>query len=157
MLQIYAKIAPRIVLMTKSIKVDKSKKIYITIVYEDGDEDSVNQLKLYINKNYPNGLKNRLFNIKTVTYSNFKNAPKNSFIFLFDTHTSNIEKVVKYSMDNKIITMSYSSKYLNNRVLLSLHVGKSLKPYINIKAAKDSGIIFKNNLIAVSKIFYEEK
>ncbi len=157
MLQIHAKIAPRIILMSKKTVTDKSKKINITIVYEKGDEDSVDLLKSYMLKNYPKGLNSKSLHIDKVTYSNFKNIPKHSLVFLFDTNKDNIKKVVDYCINNKIITISYNDEYLKNGVLVSLHVGKYLKPYINIYSAKQSDIIFKNNLIAVSKIFYKDK
>ncbi len=157
MLQIHAKIAPRIILMNKNIKWDRSRKIYITILYEEGDESSADLLKSYIRKNYPNGLKNRYIQISSILYDDFKNSPKNSLVFLFDSSEFKIDKVLAYCIKNHIITMSYSSTYLKDGVILSLHVGRNLKPYLNIKAAKQSEIIFKNTLLSVSKIFYEEK
>ena len=157
MLQIHAKIAPRIILMSKNTRYSREENINIIIVYEDGDKNAANSFESYLNNIYPKGLNNIPLKIEKITYFNFKTAPQNSLIFLFDAQDANIIKVLKYCHKNKILTMSYSDKYLKYGVILSLHVGKNLKPYINLEAAKESNIIFKNNLISVSKLFHKER
>ena len=155
-LKSYAKIAPRIILMSENHR-QISENIEIFIVYEEGDEESAQLLKSYMLEGYPRGLNNHLLKIKTVSYDSFKDAPKYSLVFLFDGEDSHIQKVISFTKKKHILSMSYHYSYLDYGVLLSLHVGKTLKPYLNIKAAKESGIIFKNNLIAISKIFYPKE
>jgi len=155
-LQIHAKIAPRIILMSKS-NTQISEDIKIIIVYEKGDEDSAEIFKSFIQSNYPKGLNNRLLKIEKISYDSFIDAPKDSLVFLFDGEDFHIQKILSFAKKNSLLTMSYRNNYLDDGVLVSLYVGKSLKPYLNIQAAKESGIIFQNNLIAISKIFYPKE
>ncbi len=153
-LQIHAKIAPRILLMSER---HISEDIRIVIVYEEGDEDSALLFQSYLKKSYPKGLSNRSLNIKKIDYSSFSGASKDSLVFLFDGEDFHINKVVNFAKKDGFLTMSYRDDCLEKGVLVSLHVGKSLKPYLNIRAAKKSGIIFQNSLIAISKIFYPKE
>lgn len=154
MLQIHAKIAPRIILMSER---NISEDIKIVIVYEKGDEDNALLFQSYLKKSYPNGLSNRFLNIQKIDYSSFDSVSKDTLVFLFDGEDFHIKKIISFAKRDGFLTMSYRYDYLNDGVLVSLHVGKILKPYLNIQAAKESGVIFQNNLIAISKIFYPKE
>lgn len=157
MLQIHAKIAPRLILMSEFSKVEKPQDITIVIVYESGDENAATLLKRYLKESYPKGLNNQHLKIIKTKYSDFTTAPKHALLFLFDTDERVVKKILEYAKNNKLITMSYRDEYLDYGVHVSLHVGRSLKPYLNIHAAKENGMVFANTLITISKIFYPKE
>jgi hypothetical protein len=156
-LQIHAKIAPRILYMNESKKPNASQILSLVIVYESGDVKAAKELSNYINASYPNGLGDKTIKIETVSYASFKSAPENSLIFLLDAPDDKVTKIVNYAQKNRLMSMSYQADYLDKNVLISLYIGKTLKPYLNIEVAKKSGIVFSSTLMSVSKIYNARK
>jgi hypothetical protein len=152
-LQIHAKIAPRILYMNEAKKPLSSPLLWIVIVYEEGDAKAARDLLKYINLMYPEGLGKKTIKVMKSSYASFDKAPENALIFLLDAPDAKVAKMVDYAQKNRLMSMSYQSEYLQKGALISLHIGKTLKPYLNIEAAKKSGIIFSPTLISVSKIY----
>lgn len=153
LLQIDAKIAPRILYMIAANNPLPATRLCVAIVYEKGDAKAARELCRYIDLAYPEGMGDKTLNIEMISYASFEKVPENTLIFLLDAPDSKIARVLAYAQKNRLLTMSYHERYLKKGVLISLHIGKTLKPYLNILAAKESDIIFSSTLISVSKIY----
>jgi len=153
LLQIHAKIAPRILYMIAAKNPLPATRLSIAIVYEEGDAKAARELCRYIDRAYPEGMGDKTLNIEMISYASFEKVPENTLIFLLDASDSKIARVLAYAKKHRLITMSYHERYLEKGVLISLHIGKTLKPYLNILAAKESDIVFSSTLILVSKIY----
>ncbi len=151
-LNLHSKVFPKIILTDKKLNEKLlDEHIIISILYEKVDKDKALELKKAIKKNYPtlNG-KNMLVELRT--YSNLdKNLSATAYYML----RSDKEEILKASsLINKVnrISFSYDNKYLDYGVVMSLHIGKKVSPFINIKALKKSKIELNNNIFKVAKI-----
>ncbi len=157
LMQVYAKIAPRLVLMTQSKADEPDKAITISIVYEQGDKASAEQLRDAMLQNYPDGLKERELDIVLTPYARSLTLSKSTLLFLLDTDEKVLKPTLKFAAQHNIPTMSYSNRFLQEGVILSLHLGKTVRPYLNLEAAKKNHIGIDNLLIQISKIYTPER
>ncbi len=158
MLNIHAKIIPRIVLMSKVRQVDHNGTITIVLLYEKRARNDAESLKKKILQNYPNGLSKRQLKIQLRYIDTFTAtaAPSGSLLFVCDIDEHKIASLVNMVTDKGLITMSLRESAIDLGVMVSLHVGRYVKPIINPKAAKKAGITFSNNLIRISKIYHKD-
>jgi hypothetical protein len=154
MLKIQAKIAPRIVLMSKINDHLTSGTIHIVIVYDDPEKkEYAIKLKEQMLYNYPNGLSKRALNISLIQADAFASAPKGSLVFLCQISAQKIEKIVKLTQHQGVITMAFSEVAMASGVMASLHVSRYVKPILNVAAAHDANITFDPTLLSISKIY----
>ena len=153
LMKIYAKIAPRMVLMTQDSQHSTDKKIHICILYEKGDEASAKSLRDAMQSIYPDGLNERPLSFTLAPYSHYSSCKNASLLFLLDTDSETMKPGLEFAAKHRILTMSYSSRFLNEGVILSLHLGKTVRPYLNMEAAVKNGITPNNLLIRISKIY----
>lgn len=154
LLKTQAKLAPRFFLMSEGAASDAAENFGICLVYEAGDEAAVSQFVHALNEAYPQGWKGYPLDIVESEYNAMPTKCRNeSMLFLFNSNEGNIEKSVRFAMQNRKITMAYEPAYLEKGVLLSLYVGKSIRPYINLTAAKRAGIHFSSALKRISKVW----
>jgi hypothetical protein len=151
-LNIFSKISPRLVLMS-SQKEKLTDEINICILHNEMDKKLSSLLVYKTNHNYPNGIKNYKINFIKSDYSNIQNCQNSQLIFLFNTDERNIQKALEYSKTNKILTISYDQKMLENGVDMSLFLGKKIIPYINIESILKKDISLNNILLRISKIY----
>lgn len=157
LIQVYAKIAPRLVLMTQSKADQADTTITLSIVYEEGDKASAEQLRDAMLQNYPNGLKERTLEIVLTPYKRSLPSTKSRLLFLLDTDIKKLKPTLKFAAEHSIPTMAYSNRFLNEGVTLSLHLGKTVRPYLNLEAATQNHITIDNLLIQISKIYTPER
>lgn len=153
-LNIYAKMVPRFVIMS-SQKNKIKDKIEICILHEQLDERVANLLNNNIKRNYPDGLLNNPLHITQSYYRNLQSCKESEIVFMFNTNKTDIDKTVKFLQENKILSMSYDISLLEKGADISLFIGRKVVPYINMKSASQKKIIFDNLLIRVSKIYME--
>lgn len=154
-LDIYSKVMPRFVLMSSQI--DKlSSKISICIISEEVDKLSAMTLIEKSNENYPDGIKNYTINYIYVDYTDIDECKTSKLAFLFNSDKKNIDDFLQFSLENKILTLSYSKEFLKNGVDISLFLGRKIVPYLNIDSIKKKGIQLNNLLLRISKIYAKE-
>ncbi len=142
----HATLAPKLLMMSSVSK--DIEHLSICIVCENTDDGVALRFKQTLHHKYKN--------IKTVSSHYVKmqsECSRSHMLFLFDAPDEIIAKSVKYAKLNHKLTMSYSSRYLDLGVLLSLHIGRSVKPYLNLSPSKEYGISFSNSLKRVSKLW----
>lgn len=154
-IDIYAKIIPRLILMSNE-KAKYNERVEICVLHDKMDERSALSLTEKISAEYPSGIKNLKIKMTSTAYSNMDICENSQMLFLFNSSDSNIEKAAKFSNEHKVMSMSYDAKYLENGVALSLFLGRKVVPYINMNSFRKTGIELDNVLLRISKIYSED-
>jgi len=153
LMQIYAKISPRIVLMSKMPYSIPENSIDIIILYEKGDGRAAENLRKKMLQIYPEGLKGRKLEIELIPYGEDKKLRKVSMLFFMEGDIDSVVTALDFAKKNRVLTISYSKRLLAYGVILSLYIGKTVKPFLNLEAARSRGIVFDNILFKISKIY----
>jgi hypothetical protein len=154
-LTIFAKIAPRIVLMS-SQKEQVKESIEICVTSDKIDESTALSFIDQIKSVYPNGIANHPLKITSTSYLAIEKCQNSQLFFLLNTNEKNIDRTLQYAHNHMGLTMSYDPKYLDNGIETSLFFGRKVTPYLNINALRKNGIEIDNLLIRVSKIYLYE-
>jgi hypothetical protein len=151
-LRIFAKIAPRLVLMsTVRDRVDKS--IDICIVSEQMDEGSAGIFGDMIKQDYPNGMKGYPVSISYTDYSRIQSCQDAHLLFLFDTSPELFDRSIDFARMHHLLTAVYDEKLLAKGADISLHLGRKVLPFLNLQNIRDKDITMDNPLIRISKIY----
>lgn len=151
-LDIFSKVSPRLILMS-SQKNRLKDNIQICVLRDSMDEPVAKSFIDKLKNSYPNGIKNYPLKLINSSYSNIEECQNSHLLFVLDTSEKNIEKVLKYSAEHRLLTMSYDAKYLENGVNASLFLGRKVTPYLNLTATRKNQIELDNLLIQISKIY----
>lgn len=154
-LTVFAKIAPRMILMS-SQKEKIKESIQICVIHDKIDERSAISLIDKIHDAYPNPIANHPLSLTNTTYASIDKCQNSQLLFLLNTNNKNIEKALQYSHDHGAMSISYDPNYLENGVDASLFFGRKVTPYLNINALRKNRIEVDNLLIRISKIYLYE-
>lgn len=148
---LHAKIFHKIILLDKDLKTKVvDGHVIIHILYEESDYyDAKNfrdLIKKFIEIKYPYPSK-----IKLVEYKNIQKIKTSTALFLLDSSKKSIREAVEVSKKLKVISYSYNPDFLELGVVLSLDVGKTIKPYINFNSVKENQLRFNPIIIRISK------
>ena len=149
-LDIYAKIVPRLLFMSSTKKYLK-EDIPLCIIRDKIDANSADLLIELLQKNYPKGILDMPLHVKVTDFTSYVTCRDSALIFLFNSTQENIAHVVTFA--KKQIVVSYSEKVLDQGADISLFIGRKLKPYINVKHLNAKGINIEHTLLRVSKIY----
>ncbi len=153
-LSMYAKLSPRIILMS-TLKEKREQKLEICLLHQKIDEQAALALQEKIINNYQTKIQSYDFEIKRTLYEREEECINSSLLFLFAGSVSQVKKSVAFSKEKKILTLSYDAKLLENGVDISLFIGRKVTPYINVGSIQSKGITMDNMLLRVSKIYRE--
>lgn len=154
LLQTQAKLAPRILLMGKGIPFKEPNRFSICIVHEPGDEKTAAAFKESLLANYPSGWRFHSMEVADSIYASMEQKCADSeMLYLLNTSEPNINKAVEMARRERKLTMAYEHHYLSYGVMLSLYVGRDIRPYLNLDATSDAGIAFENDLVEMSRVF----
>ena len=156
-MQIYAKIAPRLVLMTTGQKPLANKSILIGILYAEGDRKAAKKLAKLMHNAYPKGLEHSLLDIRLFTYKDVAALQNISLLFFLENSPNVIEPILNFAKQKQILSIVYDNRLLAKGAMVSLYIGKTVKPYLNLKAVQQSGLSSDNVLMSISKIYYNDE
>ena len=150
---------PKVLLLEKNIEQKiKNKTINIVIAYEKSNYKEMKYLTQEINKEYPDGISGYDIKISHFRYRDFKKCDINAeVLYILPSSEKNIKTVVEGYNSCKAITFASKKEYLRYKAMISIDVGKKVKPIVNLMAIKNSGIRFKPVLLSISKVFKDEK
>jgi len=159
LLDIHATIMPKVLLLEHGVeKKIKDNKINITIAYEDNNYKDMKFLKTSIESKYPKGISGYEIVIDLINYNNFQKCKKNTnILYIFPSSEQNVIYLINAYKECDAITFASIKKYLKFDAMISIDVGKKVKPIVNLNAVKNSGISFKPVLLSISKVYQEEK
>lgn len=154
-LTIFSKILPRIVSMS-SLDPSEGAPINVCIVHEDVDMPAAKHFEALLKQNTLNsGPVQRLQSIRT-DFSHISTCGKSQLIFLFDARPATVARALSEAKKIQAIVAAYNTMFLSEGVDISLYVGRSVKPYLNLRSLKDKNISLDTMLLRVSKIYGQE-
>ncbi len=156
LLKIHAVLLPKIYLMDSGFQEKiKDNTIKIAILYDSNSYRDAIFLKEKIEDRYHGKIQD--YTVKTVLspYSKIERCNANIY-YLFPTNIKNIKKTVKKAEKINALTFSYLNHDLKDGIVLSLEIGKKVKPIINLSAAKSADITFRPVLLKISHIYVSQ-
>ncbi len=150
---------PKVIMLEKDIeKKIKNKTIHIAIAYEQSNYKDMKYLIQEILREHPDGISGYNIRISLIKYSEFKESDSNTnMLYMFPSSKDNLEKLTKAYYSSKAITFASNKEYLKYNAMISIDVGKKVKPIVNLVAIKNSGIKFKPVLLSISKVFKDDE
>lgn len=153
-LRIFAKIAPRIVLMS-SVRDRVKEGIELCIVSEVMDADNAELFGRMILESYPNGMTKYPVVITQAHYRTLGACRDAHLMFLFDTDGEGFDAAIAYADAHRLLDVVYDERLLERGADVSLHLGRKVLPILNLQTLQRKGITMDNPLIRISKIHGE--
>lgn len=154
LLQIGAKLFPKIPFIEKGTQERIHTSLHLIIVASPAHQESARTFSKMLHTQYPKGINNYPLLITIVSPKEaltIKSA--HAFIVMASPEESQIDPLIEHSYKNSILTLCFDPSLLKRGVLLSVHIGKSVKPYLNITALKEGGYIFEYSFIKLSTLY----
>lgn len=153
LLSIHATLLPKLALMDSKYKEKLNKNsLNIVIFYSRTNYTSAKILRKNILHKYPNGIKTYPIQVALVSYTQIQNTKANIY-YLMPTDEKEIKKVLLLAKKEKRMTFSYLKDDLAYGSMLALSIGTKVKPILNLRAVKESNIIFPDVLLKISTIY----
>lgn len=154
LLQIGAKIFPKIVLMEKGTNDRIQTSVNLFIVASNSSKADAQRLSGMIEAQYSGTLSTHPLSIGIISPKEVletKNA--HGFIFLMDANDPSLSSLLDYAQRNKILTFSFDTELLQKGVAVSLYIGRNVKPYINLSTLKQVPFVFEYGFLKLSQPF----
>lgn len=154
LLQIGAKLFPKIVLMEKGTKGRIQSSVNFVIVAPPSNAEAAQRLSEMMTRQYSEGISNHPLSLSIVSVKEaleIKNA--HGIILLVEPDEGMLEPLLKHADENKILTFSLDPALLQKGVAISLYIGRSVKPYINISSLKQVPFTFEYGFLKLSQPF----
>ncbi|MDD5716564.1 MAG: hypothetical protein PHW64_02080 [Sulfuricurvum sp.] len=152
LLQIGAKVFPKIALMEKGTKERIQKTVHIVIVTVPSNRQTAQQLAEMIEYQYHGTLSNYSLTCSVVSAKEgleIKNA--HGFILLMEPDENILPLLLEYAHKNRILTFSFDPLMLQKGAAVSLYIGRSVKPYINLSILKEVPFTFEYAFLKLSQ------
>lgn len=155
LLQIGAKLFPKITLIEKGTQERIQTSIHLVIAASPTYQENARTFSKMLQTQYPEGINNFPLRI-TITTPKEALQIKNThaIILMMPPEDPQTRSLIEHSYENKILTFCFDPALLKSGVLLSLYIGKNVKPYLNITALKEGRYTFEYSFIKLST-FYE--
>ncbi len=152
-LKIHATIVPKLYLMDYSYR-EKTKNDMITIalIYTKIDYKNALLLKNKIDYKYSKGLKSYKVRTVVIPYEKVDSCNANIY-YTFPSKFENIKKVIRQADENEALTFAYLENDLKYGIMISLNIGKKVKPVLNLDAIRLYNISFRPILLDISSIY----
>ena len=155
LLSIFSKILPRIVSMS-SLDPSEGAPINVCIVHEDVDRPAAEHFETLLRQNTLNGEHvHRLQSIRT-DFSHVSACGESQLVFLFDAPPAAVEQALSETKKLRTIVAAYNTALLSQGADISLFVGRSVMPYLNLRSLKEKKIRLDTILLRVSKLYGQE-
>lgn len=151
LLTLFSKILPRIVSLS-SLAPEEGKPLSVCIVREDVDASAAKTFEVMLSDA---AHKHVIESIET-DFSHMSVCGKSQLVFLFDAPTETVVTALSSFKEFHPMIASYDAKLLSSGADVSLFIGRSVKPYINLKSLKDKQIRLDALILQVSKIYGQE-
>lgn len=152
LLQIGAKIFPKIILMEKGTNERIQSSVNLFIVSTNVAKSDAQRLSGMIESQYNGVLSTHPLSIAILSPKEAletKNA--HGFILLMDPNDPSLSPVLDYAQRNKILTFSFDTEILQKGGAVSLYIGRNVKPYINLSTLKQVPFVFEYGFLKLSQ------
>ncbi|WP_416768718.1 YfiR/HmsC family protein [Sulfurimonas sp. ST-25] len=152
LLETQAKLVPRFLRMSTGVMNNVEGRLAICVVYDEGEAEVADAFAGMVRSAYPDGWKGeRIWIVKSRYGSLERRCARSELLFLLNAEEPKVWRAVSFATAKRKLTVSYENRYLEEGVLVSLHVGRSVRPYLNLSQAKAAGIHFSSGLKRISK------
>ncbi len=154
LLQIGAKLFPKIIFIEKGTLERIQTSIHLVVVASSQYQENGRSFSKMLQTQYPEGINNYPIRITLATPKEalqIKNV--HAFVLMMPPEDPQTHSIIAHSSENKILTFCFDQALLKSGVLLSLHIGKSVKPYLNITTLKEGGYTFEYSFIKLSTLY----
>lgn len=157
LLQTQARLAPRILMLSEGVRFQTPYRFSLCVVHEPGDEAAAALFKESMLAYYPNGWQYHSMQLVDATYATMAaDCNGSEIIYLLNASETEIAAAAAFAVNNQKLSMAYDSHYLSVGVMLSLSVGRAVRPYLNLGAAEKAGIDFDADLKRISRLYLKE-
>lgn len=152
LLQIGAKLFPKVALMEKGTKERIQSTLSLVIVSEAPNKVAAQRLSEMIERQYGGTLSNYSLILTTVSMKEaleIKNT--HGFILLTEADDSALPLLLEHAHKNKTLTFCFDPALLQKGADVSLYIGRSVKPYINLTTLKQVPFTFEYGFLKLSQ------
>jgi len=152
LLQIGAKLFPKVILMEKGTTDRIQSVVNLVIVTVPANKEAAQRLSGMIERQYGGILSNHSLDVSVVSPKealSLKNV--HGFILLMDADESILPTLLEHAHQNKILTFSFDSDIMKKGSAVSLYIGRSVKPYINLTTLKQVPFTFEYGFLKLSQ------
>ena len=151
LLDIEAKLFPKIAMLEKNTKNISSPNLSIAIISQEIDLDIAHKLKSRILKNYPDKILNKKIVIEIRNSKDILTKEIDAIIILH--HPKEVLlSIASWANRRNVLSFAYDAADLDYNILASIYIGKTTKPYLNTKIIKKYGFTFDPYLLQLSKL-----
>ena len=144
-------IFPRIILLDKEVEKKLiNSKVVFTVVYEDRDRDTAQDIADKIDESYKGKFGDYEYIINLVKFSDLTTATKATAFYTLNS-SQHIVKVVKIAKEKGVAAFAYDTNNLKHGLLFSLVLEKSTVLYLNKDSLLDNKIDFVDSLYLIVK------
>lgn len=154
LLQISSKLFPKILFMEKGTKERIQTSINFVIIASPANQEAARHFSNMMQNQYPDGINEHSLRISIVSAKeamNMKNVHGMILMMSPDEHI--LEALIEHTYANKILTFCFDPSLLRSGAVISVYIGKNVKPYLNISALKKASFSFEYSFIKLSVPF----
>lgn len=154
LLQISSKLFPKILFIEKGTKERIQSSIHLVIVASPSYQETARLFSKMVQNQYPDGINDYPIQITVVSIKEaFSIKNTHGIIFMIPPDEPMLDSLIKHTYENKILTFCFNPSLLRNGVVISIYIGKNVKPYLNITALKEASFTFEYSFIKLSVPF----
>lgn len=152
LLQIGAKIFPKVAMMEKGTNDRIQSTVHFVIVATPSNKPAAHDLSEMIRRQYGEALSNYPLSVSIVSPKEALEAKNvHGFILLMESDDSMLQPLLEYAHKNKTLTFSFDPTLLQKGAAISLYIGRSVKPYINLSTLKKVPFTFEYGFLKLSQ------
>lgn len=140
--------------MEKGTKERIQSSIHFVIVASPANQEAARLFSNMLQHQYPEGINNHPIRISIVSSRealSIKNV--HGIILMISPDETMLESLIEHTYEEKILTFCFDPLLLRNGAVISVYVGKNVKPYLNISALKQASFTFEYSFIKLSVPF----
>jgi len=152
LLQIGAKIFPKVALMEKGTNERIHSTVNFVIVASPSNKAAAQRLSEIIEHQYNGILADHQLTLSVVSPKEaleIRNA--HSFVLLMDPDDSALALILEHASKTKTLTFCFDPLVLQKGAAVSLYIGRSVKPYINLTTLKQVPFTFEYGFLKLSQ------
>jgi len=156
LLRIHANLLPKTILMDYKFEQKLEKNtIVIGLLSRKTNIFSARKLRKYILEKYKDGIKGIPVDVDIINYSEVDQilSPVSLYYFL-PAGPQQITEALKKIHRERLVFV-YDPQELQYGAHIGLHVGRQIKPVINVDALKAGGITLRPALVKISELYYQ--
>jgi hypothetical protein len=159
LLRIHATLLPKTILMDYKFKQKLAgNTILIHLLCRSANNFSAHKLRRYIQDKYKDGINGMPVDVSILNYDEvIGQLPPASLYYLFPAAPGQITSALKKIQPQERLVFAYDPEDLQYGAQIGLHIGRKIKPILNVDALKAGGITLRPALIKISELYYQGK